>query len=131
MEERLSPFFEQLDGVYRQGFPEAVEAFLRESLCWAEAETDRELELAVWNELGAFFRGAGRYEESLSAFRRAEVLAGELRGRDSGAYATVLNNMAAPAACCTGPGRRRAFSCVPWSATVRRAWRTATPIPAF
>ena len=36
----------------------------------------------------------GRYEESLSAFRRAEVLAGKLRGRDSGAYATVLNNMA-------------------------------------
>ena len=46
MEERLSPFFEQLDGVYRQGFPEAVEAFLRESLCRAEAETDRELERA-------------------------------------------------------------------------------------
>ena len=58
MEERLSPFFEQLDGVYRQGFPEAVEAFLRESLCRAEAETDRELELAVRNELGSFFRGA-------------------------------------------------------------------------
>lgn len=94
MEERLSPFFEQLDGVYRQGFPEAVEAFLRESLCRAEAETDRELELAVRNELGSFFRGAGRYEESLSAFRRAEFLAGELRGRGSGAYATVLNNMA-------------------------------------
>ena len=94
MEERLSPFFEQLDGVYRQGFPEAVETFLRESLCRAEAETDRELELAAWNELGGFFRGVGRYEESLSAFRRAEVLAGKLRGRDSGAYATVLNNMA-------------------------------------
>ena len=93
MEERLSPFFEQLDGVYRQGFPEAVETFLRESLCRAEAETDRELELAAWNELGGFFRGVGRYEESLSAFRR-EVLAGKLRGRDSGAYATVLNNMA-------------------------------------
>ena len=76
MEERLSPFFEQLDGVYRQGFPEAVETFLRESLCRAEAETDRELELAAWNELGGFFRGVGRYEESLSAFRRAEVLAG-------------------------------------------------------
>ena len=60
MEERLSPFFEQLDGVYRQGFPEAVETFLRESLCRAEAETDRELELAAWNELGGFFRGVGR-----------------------------------------------------------------------
>ncbi len=94
MEERLSPFFEQLDSVYRQGFPEAVEAFLQESLCRAEGETDRELELAVWNELGSFFRGTGRYEESLSAFQRAEDLAGELRGRDSGGYATVLNNMA-------------------------------------
>ena len=94
MEERLSPFFEQLDGVYRQGFPEAVEAFLRENLCRAETETDSELERAGWNELGSFFRGAGRYEESLSAFRRAEVMAGKLQGRDSGAYATVLNNMA-------------------------------------
>ncbi len=94
MEERLSPFFEQLDSVYRQGFPEAVEAFLQESLCRAEGETDQELELAVWNELGSFFRGTGRYEESLSAFRRAEDLARKLRGRDSGGYATVLNNMA-------------------------------------
>ena len=77
MEERLSPFFEQLDGVYRQGFPEAVETFLRESLCRAEAETDRELELAAWNELGGFFRGVGRYEESLSAFRRETAGAGQ------------------------------------------------------
>jgi len=94
MEERLSPFFEQLDGVYRQGFPEAVETFLRESLCRAEAETDRELELAAWNELGGFFRGVGRYEESLSAFRRGGGPSPEQRGGGGGAYATVLNNMA-------------------------------------
>ena len=123
MEERLSPFFEQLDGVYRQGFPEAVEAFLRESLCRAEAETDRELELAVRNELGSFFRGAGRYEESLSAFRRAEFLAGELRGRGSGAYATVLNNMAGTC--------RLLHRASEAESLFLRAWRTATPIPAF
>lgn len=94
MEERLRPFYEQLENVYTQGALHAVETFLQESICESEVVADRELELAAWNELGAFFRGTSRYEESLTAFQQAEILARELQGTESGVYATVLNNMA-------------------------------------
>ena len=49
---------------------------------------------SLLGELGAFYRGQGRDEESERCFRRALALLEADPGRDSPAYATALNNLA-------------------------------------
>ena len=92
--DRIEQFCETLNSIYAQGEPEAVEEFLLQTRDDARTQQDRRLLLAAQNELGAFYRGAGRYAESLDAFADAEEEAKELCGPASGEYATILNNMA-------------------------------------
>lgn len=82
-------FYQELDQQYSKGL-EQVERFLLESRDTADAAGLA----AVHNEMGSFYRGTSRYEESLSAFQEAgeEIL--RRVGPDSVEYATLLNNMA-------------------------------------
>ena len=92
--DRIEQFCETLDSVYEQGEPEAVEKFLLQIRDDARTQQDRWLMLTVQNELGAFYRGAGRYAESLEAFADAAEEVKALCGPAGEEYANILNNMA-------------------------------------
>lgn len=49
---------------------------------------------SLLGELGAYYRGQGRYEESEDCFQRSLDLLEETVGKESPAYATALNNLA-------------------------------------
>lgn len=49
---------------------------------------------SLLGELGAYYRGQGRYEESEDCFQRSLELLEETVGKESPAYATALNNLA-------------------------------------
>lgn len=93
MERILEYFYRRLDQYYVEGDLEAVERFLLDY----RQETKQhggDVLIAVCNELGSFYRGTSRYEESVSAFQEAgDAIAAQL-GTDCVEYATLLNNMA-------------------------------------
>lgn len=62
--------------------------------CGAEHGLESPLYASLLGELGAFYRGQGRNEESERYFRRALALLEADPGPDSPAYATALNNLA-------------------------------------
>ena len=92
--DRIEQFCETLDSVYERGEPEAVEKFLLQIRDDARTQQDRWMMLTVQNELGAFYRGAGRYAESLEAFADAAEEVKALCGPAGEEYANILNNMA-------------------------------------
>lgn len=87
----IGGFFRELDEVYATGQSEAVERFLleRTSDCHPLA-----LRIAASNELGSFYRGSSRFEQSVTAFHTAAELTARELGEESLEYATVLNNLA-------------------------------------
>ena len=89
--EKIGDFFRELDEVYATGRSEAVECFLTEKTAQA---CPRRLRIAANNELGSFYRGSSRFEESVAAFRAAAELTACEMGKESLEYATVLNNLA-------------------------------------
>lgn len=96
MEDKLEQFYRELDTRYAQGDLEQVEQFLLE--CVREIGENREEEtgvrIAVYNELGSFFRGTSRFEQSIQMFRCAQELVCAELGYNSVQHATVMNNMA-------------------------------------
>ena len=93
MERILEYFYRRLDQYYAEGDLEAVERFL---LDYKQETKQRggDVLIAVCDELGSFYRGTSRYEESVSAFQEAgDAIAAQL-GTDCVEYATLLNNMA-------------------------------------
>ena len=94
MEKTLNAFYKKLDQFYAAGGQEKTEQFLLE---WERRLLDEgswaEL-VAVYNELGSFYRGTSRYEQSLSSFQQAEEEIARRLGKNCTEYATVLNNMA-------------------------------------
>lgn len=95
MRNGIEDFYDALDWRYTQGDRAEVERFLLE--CRDEAEGDRadaETLIAICNELGGFYRGEGRYAQSLAAFAQAHNAAAEALGENCVQYATILNNMA-------------------------------------
>lgn len=92
MQNRLNDFYAALDDCYAQGDRAQTERFLLDAV--AQAEQDGGTDIAAYNELGSFYRGAGRYAQSLEAFQQAETLTARTLGKDCVQYATVLNNMA-------------------------------------
>lgn len=96
MQSRLEMFYGELDECYLQGDLTAVERFLLECEQQErrEAHGSRDRLLAVYNELGSFYRGVGRYAQSIAAFEKARTLAIAELGTACGQYATILNNMA-------------------------------------
>ncbi|MDO4287487.1 MAG: tetratricopeptide repeat protein [Eubacteriales bacterium] len=96
MKETLEKFYQALDLQYSQGDLDQIERFLLESAAQMNEDAAERVgeQIAVYNELGSFYRGISRYENSISAFRLAEELAEKEMGEKSTQYATVLNNMA-------------------------------------
>ena len=87
----LGGFFRELDEVYATGQSETVERFLMER---TRETCPISLRIAAGNELGSFYRGSSRYEQSVAAFHStAELIVREM-GEESLEYATVLNNLA-------------------------------------
>lgn len=72
MQNRLQEFLQGLDLQYAQGDLGEVEKFLITSAIRAQksGQSGAEEQIAVYNELGSFYRGAGRYALSLDAFER-------------------------------------------------------------
>ena len=95
MVEKLTDFYSQLDWYYSQGNREEVEQFLLDSIKKVETSGgNREQLIAIYNELGSFYRGISAFEASIGAFEMAKSITAELFGETCIQYATVLNNMA-------------------------------------
>ena len=71
--ELLQDFYMQLDHYYSSGGCEDVERFLLQSL-EQEKSAGSDALIAVYNELGGFYRGISRFGESLDAFEQARLL---------------------------------------------------------
>lgn len=87
----IGGFFRELDEVYAAGQSEAVERFLTER---TGENAPLPLRIAACNELGSFYRGSSRFEQSVIAFHTAAELTAREMGKESLEYATVLNNLA-------------------------------------
>ena len=62
--------------------------------CGAQYGADSTQYASLLGELGGFYRGQGRYEESEARFREALALLEAALGQKSAEYATALNNLA-------------------------------------
>lgn len=89
-------FYQHLDILYDAGNPEETERFLKFHVdLYRDGETvNRPLLIAALSELGGFYRGVSRYEESAASFEEALQWIAAVKGTDSLAYATTLNNVA-------------------------------------
>lgn len=90
----VQDFYEQLDRCYDRGIEETERFLLDCEADFRDREDRTDLQIAVYNELGSFYRGLSRYPQSAEAFSNACVLTEAAVGRDSIQYATVINNMA-------------------------------------
>ena len=94
--DKVKEFYEELDELYDEGNIREVEMFLSRKLaqnipCCGQFN---EIQLACESELGALYRGAGRYKDSMLHFFKAGELIRKHFGDDSADYATNLNNIA-------------------------------------
>lgn len=96
MQEALTKFYTALDMQCRKGDPEQVERFLlqREASLRSGGSEQEGERIAVYNELGLFYRSTGQYEQSVSVFHAAAQHIAAQMGEDSSQYAAVLNNLA-------------------------------------
>ena len=83
-------FLRSLDRLYQAGELDAAEAALRRELETASGDA----RISLLNELGGFYRGISRYEQSASAFQEALRLLEDGGQVGGSAYATVLLNLA-------------------------------------
>ncbi|WP_049898239.1 tetratricopeptide repeat protein [Ruminococcus gauvreauii] len=88
-------FYHQLGVRYRTHDMERIEQFLAACVrSLGEEQKNPMLLCMVYNEMGSFYRGTSRYQESLSAFRKSQELVLDLKGRDTADYAVSVNNIA-------------------------------------
>lgn len=90
----LKSFYDTLDRKYLEEGQESVYHYLQSTIDQHKTGTNQPLFIAANNELGSFFRGAGRYQESVQAFETAGSLIKDLAGESSIEYATNRNNIA-------------------------------------
>ncbi len=93
----LEQYLAQVDRAYKTCAPGAeLEAQLiaLAEQCGAEYGRESAVYASLLGELGGFYRGQGRQEESERQFRHALSLLEDAVGRESPAYATTLNNLA-------------------------------------
>ena len=89
-------YFAQVDGAYGALSGPDLERRLLELLEQARAEHGAESRLcaAMLSEVGACYRGQGKYGDSVSCFRQALALLERLGEAESPDYATAVNNLA-------------------------------------
>lgn len=93
----LEQYLAQVDRAYETSpSPAALENRLAAlaDQCGAEHGRNSVPYASLLGELGGFFRGQGRFQESEECFRQAMALLEAALGRNSPAYATTLNNLA-------------------------------------
>ncbi len=95
MDHTLSDFFTSLDELYRQGRTEKIEPFLRRTMeehriCCGGHDP---IFTAAVNELGTYYRGVSRYEESVRAFETAGRDMLSYGAKDTVDYATNRINL--------------------------------------
>lgn len=96
MKDTAQNFLDELDRLYEKGNPAEVESFLTKTvrMYCCDANTHYENAVTALNELGAFYRGAGKLDSSINAFHQAKQLIETHRGKNTLEYATVANNIA-------------------------------------
>lgn len=92
----LTDFFHTLDGLYADGRHDEIEDFLRRTLaqhriCCGGHDA---VFTAALNELGTYYRGASRYDESVQAFEEAGRDILSYGQKDTADYATNRINLA-------------------------------------
>ena len=94
MEKQL--YFEQIDRAYDSLTGKALEERLLELLEQSGGEygQDSAFYASMLSELGGYYRGQARYEESAGFFRQARELLAASVGENSPDYATAVNNLA-------------------------------------
>lgn len=60
----LNDFYKGLDGMFRQKNPQAIEEYMVKYLANAKGSGDLKAEIAIRNELGGFYRAAGRTDSA-------------------------------------------------------------------
>ena len=77
-------FYHQLGIRYRTHDGNQVEKFLTDCARQLEGDgADRTMRCMVYNELGSFYRGTSRYQESMEAFRKSQEIILELKDSDT------------------------------------------------
>ena len=89
-----SLFYRELEQWMAAGSAEDVEDFLLRTEAKLKEGGRPSLLVAVYNEQGAFYRNAGRFDESIEAFRKGQALTEEVLGHDCRECASLFNNMA-------------------------------------
>lgn len=87
-------FYEQLERLYAAGERLGVERFLLEAEQQCKTQADTAGEITVLSELGSYYRGISRYEQSISAFCQAQDAIVCMRGKESLDYAVNALNLA-------------------------------------
>lgn len=92
----LREYLEQVDQAYETLSGGDLEERIRAlaDTCRLEYGEESAPYASLLGELGAYYRGQGRYEESEDCFQRSLDLLGKTVGKESPAYATALNNLA-------------------------------------
>lgn len=88
-------YLREIDEAYALPPREAEVRLLRlDSECGQEYGKDSYFAAAMCNELGAFYKGQGRFDEAEERFRRAISLFGQSAGPSDPAGATAISNLA-------------------------------------
>lgn len=92
----LREYLEQVDQAYETLSGSDLESRIRAltDACRLEYGEESAPYASMLGELGAYYRGQGRYEESEDCFQRSLKLLENTVGKESPAYATALNNLA-------------------------------------
>ena len=96
MDNKIQNFYAQLDSLYAQGKQGEIEHFLKEKIkdCPCLPCRNDLLVVAVYSELGSFYRGQGRFREAIEWFKAALQLISVHLGENTMEYATAMNNLA-------------------------------------
>ena len=88
-------FYSHLDQLYENGDPQEAERFLTFHIdLYKDGETaNRPLLIAALTELGTLYREVEKFNESADNLEKALTWIAIVKGKDSMAYATTLNNL--------------------------------------
>ena len=87
-------FFEELDALYGKGDRNALEEYLENGLAKARRDGDGDMEVAILNEMGGFYRGVSEYSLAEDYFDEAMQLMRRRGQAGTYGYAVALMNRA-------------------------------------
>lgn len=93
-EMQLNAIWSELDQLFATGQTDKVESYLKEQIECAKMAGELHIQIALWSELGGFYRSCGRLEESAVAFLQALEDQGKTDVSDFMSKATLFINLA-------------------------------------